>query len=266
MEPRQPQALYLRRIGNFIRLIRRSVLVRINSEIIRSKLLYAPQMRRRANIIRTKIFGHANNVRLPRTSWARLPTITPGAANATEMMQEQGIGGMLIEEPSGRFRRVSTWAIGITVLAAAALVVYSVFFVDGEVAATESTVERVTVERGELTTTLTTSGTAAAGASSQLTFAAGGQVVAVEAGIGDQVMKGQVVARLDETEAQRRLQTAETNLEQAKLRLRQMEEPPADEEIAAARQMNAAARSQLVSAELSLAARPRNTVGECLGV
>ena len=88
--------------------------------------------------------------------------------------------------------------------------------------------ERFTVQRGDLTITLTTSGTAAARKSAELSFSSGGIVVAVEASLGDQVAEGDVLARLDDRDAQNGLRISKDNLMEAELRLRQLLEPPYD--------------------------------------
>ena len=55
---------------------------------------------------------------------------------------------------------------------------------------------------------------------------------AAEVGLGDSVVSGQVLSRLDDAEVVREVETAQVNLELAKLRLRQMNEPPTAAQIA----------------------------------
>ena len=64
------------------------------------------------------------------------------------------------------------------------------------------TFQQVTVERSNIATTLTTSGTATARESAELNFGSSGVVETVEVELGDQVNEGDVLARLDNRDAQ----------------------------------------------------------------
>ena len=88
------------------------------------------------------------------------------------------------------------------------------------------TFEKISVERGNLATTLTTSGTAAARGSAELNFGSSGVVASIEVEIGEQVDEGDVLATLDNQDAQNDLIVTQNNLLGAELRLSQLLEPP----------------------------------------
>ncbi len=72
---------------------------------------------------------------------------------------------------------------------------------------------------GQLTTTLSISGTAAAGRSANLSFGVGGEVVTVEVEAGDEVSAGDALARLDPTQLELALAQAQLDLVQSQERL-----------------------------------------------
>lgn len=113
-------------------------------------------------------------------------------------------------------------------------------------------IQEVTVSRGALATTLTTSGSAAAGQTAALSFASAGRVTSVSVRVGDQIQAGQELARVDDRDARRRLATAEVSLAGARTRLDQLLAPPSESELRAATQSVVSARSQLTNAEGSL--------------
>lgn len=112
--------------------------------------------------------------------------------------------------------------------------------------------QRVTATTGQLTTTVELSGSAAAAQTSSLSFGVGGKVDSVEVEIGDEVSSGDVLARLDDSDAARQLETAEVQLELARLRLAELLEQPAGSEVAASERALATAQAQVVSAALAL--------------
>ena len=113
--------------------------------------------------------------------------------------------------------------------------------------------ERVEATTGQLSTTVQLTGSASAERSASLTFEAGGVVAAVDVQVGQTVAAGDALATLDDTDAQRRVQTAEVQLEQARLRLDDLLADPAAADIAAARQSVESAESQVLNAESALA-------------
>ena len=116
----------------------------------------------------------------------------------------------------------------------------------------EGTIEQVAAERGTLMNTLLTTGSAAASRQSQLAFLSSGRVQTVEASLGDSVEAGQVLARLDDSDARLDVETARANLEQRRLGLAQVSEQPAESALAAAKQSMSSARLQVATAKLDL--------------
>ena len=112
--------------------------------------------------------------------------------------------------------------------------------------------QRVTATTGQLTTTVELSGSAAAAQTSSLSFGVAGEVDSVDVEIGDEVSSGDVLASLDDSDAQRQLETAEVQLNLARLRLEELLETPAASEIAASERALATAQAQVVSAALAL--------------
>ena len=121
---------------------------------------------------------------------------------------------------------------------------------DGSVDAVP-TFEQVTVERGNIATTLTTSGTAAARESSELNFGSSGAVETIEAVLGEEVNEGDVLASLNDRDAKNGLIIAQNNLLEAELRLSQLLETPTESVLSEAEKTISSARSQLASAKLN---------------
>ena len=102
---------------------------------------------------------------------------------------------------------------------------------------------------GQLSTTVDLSGSAEAERSTTLSFGVAGTVATVEVESGDAVQTGDVLATLDDADAQRRVATAETQLRLAELRLDALLADPAAAEIASARQSIESAETQVLNAE-----------------
>ena len=111
--------------------------------------------------------------------------------------------------------------------------------------------EQVTVERGNIATTLTTSGTAAARESSELNFGSSGAVETIEAVLGEEVNEGDVLASLNDRDAKNGLIIAQNNLLEAELRLSQLLETPTESVLSEAEKTISSARSQLASSKLN---------------
>lgn len=71
------------------------------------------------------------------------------------------------------------------------------------------------VQRGDVEATVSASGTVESASTSNVSFATWGTVAAISVDVGDQVRKGQSLARLDPTSAQADLRTAEANASSA---------------------------------------------------
>ncbi|MXZ89778.1 MAG: HlyD family efflux transporter periplasmic adaptor subunit [Dehalococcoidia bacterium] len=105
---------------------------------------------------------------------------------------------------------------------------------------------------GQLSTTVDLSGSAEAERSTTISFGVAGTVATVEVESGDAVQTGDVLATLDNADAQRRVATAETQLRLAELRLDALLADPAAAEIASARQSIESAETQVLNAEQAL--------------
>ena len=113
--------------------------------------------------------------------------------------------------------------------------------------------ERVEATTGQLSTTVDLSGSAVAERSADLNFEAEGTVVSVAVETGEAVKAGDTLAALDDSDAQRRIETAEVQLRLAQLRLDALLATAAASEVASARQSIESAESQVTSAEQALA-------------
>ena len=121
---------------------------------------------------------------------------------------------------------------------------------DPEVVAEPQQAEAV---EGQLSTTVDLSGSAEAERSADLTFGAAGIVASVTVESGESVRAGDALAALDDSDARRRVETAEVQLRLAQLRLDALEADPDASAIASARQSIESSEAQVVNAEQALA-------------
>ena len=156
----------------------------------------------------------------------------------------EDVSELLVRAPLWRRWRVVTPIVLIGLIAGFGYVGYA----RQTRAVAPATTQEVKVSIGSLSTTLTASGTAAAEQSTPLTFSVGGIVTEVLVRLGDEVKMGQPLVRLDQREAARNLETAKSNLELARLRLKQLLEPSAVDRTAT-QQSLVSARVQLENAE-----------------
>ncbi len=112
--------------------------------------------------------------------------------------------------------------------------------------------ERVESAMGRLSTQVDLSGSAVSERSATPGFDVGGVVASVAVAEGSEVREGDSLASLDDADAQRRVQTAEVQLELAQLRLENLLADPEPAAIASANQAIVSAKSQVVSAEQAL--------------
>ena len=112
--------------------------------------------------------------------------------------------------------------------------------------------ERVEAVMGRLTTEVELSGSAVSERSADLGFESSGVVASVGVREGEKVRTGDVLAILDDSEARRRVETAEVQLRLAQLRLESLLAGPDESAIASANQAIATAKSQVTGAELAL--------------
>ncbi len=113
--------------------------------------------------------------------------------------------------------------------------------------------ERTEAVMGQLTTEVDLSGSALSERSATLSFEVAGVVASLEVSRGDEVRQGDSLASLDDTEAQRRVETAQIQLGLAQLRLEDLLAGPEPSAIASANQALASANSQVIGAEQALA-------------
>ena len=128
---------------------------------------------------------------------------------------------------------------------------FTEWYVDDGSVDSVPTFDQVTVERGNIARTLTTSGTATARESAELNFGSSGVVETVEVELGDQVDEGDVLATLDNRDAQNGLIIAQNNLLEAELRLSQLLEAPSEAVLSEAEKTISSAMSQLALAKLN---------------
>ena len=112
--------------------------------------------------------------------------------------------------------------------------------------------ERVEATMGRLSTEVELSGSAIAERSATLSFSIGGVVSTVAVAKGDEVREGDPLATLEDTDAQRGVQTAQVQLRLAQLRLDNLLADPEESAIASANQAIASAKAQVLSAEQAI--------------
>jgi len=110
-------------------------------------------------------------------------------------------------------------------------------------ASAQSATQTATVQRGNLTATLSTAGTAAAQAQVTLAFQTSGQIKAINVKTGDQVKAGQVLAQLDSTALEMAVAKAQVALETSKISLQQTKEGSTAAEIQSAKASLASAQA-----------------------
>ena len=112
--------------------------------------------------------------------------------------------------------------------------------------------ERVEAAMGRLSTRVDLSGSALSERSATLGFEVSGVVASVAVSEGNEVREGDPLASLDDAEAQRRVRTAEVQLDLAQLRLEDLLAEPEPAAIASANQAIVSAKSQVVTAQQAL--------------
>ena len=112
--------------------------------------------------------------------------------------------------------------------------------------------EIVVAERGNMATTLTSSGTAKAGAQSNLYSDSTGEVYEVKFSAGDEVIEGEVIIVFNKDTALRNFEISKSNLNQAKITLDELLDSPTDSEKLKASQSKISAQQQLESSKQQL--------------
>ena len=165
------------------------------------------------------------------------------------MTIDKDLGALLNERSAGSGRRLR-WAAAATLIAVGVLLVYFAFF-DSDSGSTLPP-QTAVVTRGQLVSTLDTSGTVAAASSGDVPFASAGEVASIAVSTGQTVEEGQLLATLSNSDALRDLETAQIQLAVAQLRLKDLQTPSA-EDVANSEGSLASAQVQVDSAEGSLA-------------
>ena len=137
--------------------------------------------------------------------------------------------------------------LGVVALLAAAggWYYYSTQYLPAQAANGEETIQTSTVRRGSLVVAASGTGTLVPNAEVDLSFSSGGRLNEVLVEVGDQVQAGDVLARLDDTDAQSQVAQAEINLRLAELQLAELTGTPDASDLAAA-------QYQLTSAQEAL--------------
>ena len=149
-------------------------------------------------------------------------------------------------------RRIISLAVLLGVLGGGAYAAYYFGFRDDSPAKAAATTSEATVTRGQIVNSFTTTGTAASTLTTKLTFQASGQVKTIGVVVGDKVTAGQELARLDDRDASRKLESSRSSLAVAQIKLQQLTDPPKAADVAGAQQSVASALGQLASAQANL--------------
>jgi HlyD family secretion protein len=122
---------------------------------------------------------------------------------------------------------------------------YYAQYLQAQTANGEEVVQTATVRRGSLVVAASGTGTLVPNAELGLSFSSGGRLAEVLVEVGDEVQAGDVLARLDDTDAQSQVAQAEINLRLAELQLAGLTGTPDASDLAAA-------QYQLTSAQEAL--------------
>jgi len=147
-----------------------------------------------------------------------------------------------------------------TVLIVGAILYFDFFNLFGdEINEIEYKNEYVVVEKGNMATTLTSSGTAKEGSLSNLYANSSAEVTSVYFEVGDDVRKDDIIISFDDEAAIRNLEIAKSNLSQTKLTLEELENSPTESEkltanqsVKSAEQQLEISKQQLQNAEINL--------------
>lgn len=146
-----------------------------------------------------------------------------------------------------RSRRM--WSIALLILAVAVGGVY--YFEDGRQSQAqelqEAAIATAQVMRGDLVITAGGSGSLVPGAETEVTFASGGEVVEILVDVGDEVSAGDMLARVDDADAQKTVVSAQAQLLKAQLDV-------ASRETELLMLQEGASNADLLAAEAALAA------------
>ena len=147
-----------------------------------------------------------------------------------------------------------------SLIAIIAMLYFDIFNIFGsEVKEVEYKNEYVVVEKANMATTLTSSGTAKEGSLSNLYSNSSAEVTNVFFDVGDDVKQGDIIISFDDEAAIRNLEISKSNLDQVKFTLEEFENSPtelerlsASQSVKSAEQQVEISKQQLQNAEISL--------------
>lgn len=122
---------------------------------------------------------------------------------------------------------------------------YYTQYLQAQTANGEEVVQTATVRQGNLVVAASGTGMLVPNAEVDLSFSSGGRLDEVLAEVGDEVQAGDVLARLDDTDAQSQVAQAEISLRLAELQLAELTGTPGASDLAAAQYQLASAREAL---------------------
>ena len=149
-------------------------------------------------------------------------------------------------------RRLIIASVAFVIAAAAAFFAWKHWMRGGSEAAAPEFTEG-TVATGNVTKTISTSGTVSAEKTSNLNFSSSGKVTSVNVALGQQVKDGDVLATIDPTSAQNSLRTAQAGLASAQARLTTLLQGSTASELASADQSVSQAQASYDKAVQALA-------------
>lgn len=142
-------------------------------------------------------------------------------------------------------RVVVVVVVAIVLVAAGGGWYYYSQYLPAQTANGEETIQTATVRRGNLVVVAGGSGTLVPNAEVDLSFSSGGRLAEMLVEVGDQVQAGDVLARLEDTDAQSQVTQAEINLRLAELQLSELTGTPDAADLAAAQYQLASAQEGL---------------------
>ena len=150
---------------------------------------------------------------------------------------------------TARTRRfVVSGGLGLAVVAVALLAMSSVY----STASAKATVRTSTVQLGTVASTVSATGNVAPAAALSLNFQVSGQLTAIMVKPGDQVVAGQALAKIDDTQTQAALASAQAALTAAQANLANAQQPVSPAVAAQNAAALASAQQQVVAAQTNL--------------
>ncbi|MGQ9626615.1 MAG: efflux RND transporter periplasmic adaptor subunit [Anaerolineae bacterium] len=135
----------------------------------------------------------------------------------------------------------------LVLLAAGGFWYYYGQYLPAQASSPEETIKTARVRRGDLIITASGTGTLVPAAEVNLSFPSGGVLAELLVDVGDQVEAGDVLARLDDSDARLQVTQAEINLRLAELELAKLTKEPDAADLAAAQTELATAQAELNS-------------------